>query len=264
MYTAFASVYDQLMADVDYLTWARFYHALMDCYGIPRGKVCECACGTGSITIPLSQMGYQMTGVDLSPDMLFEASQKARKSGAMIPFVKQDMRTLHLHRSMDAVLCSNDGINYLKDQGELFDFFTAAFAAVREGGGLFLDLSTPYKIENILGNHFIGDETSEIAYLWQNRFSQTGRYVDLNLAIFVRQKDETYIRVGEHQRQYAHDANTIAMQMESAGFTDIRIFADKKLEAPSPKELRWFIGAKKPVLPDPTAQPPAFSPQEHY
>lgn len=79
MYTAFASVYDRLMADVDYLAWARFYHELMERYGVPRGKVCECACGTGSITIALSKMGYQMTGVDLSPDMLFEASQKARR-----------------------------------------------------------------------------------------------------------------------------------------------------------------------------------------
>lgn len=82
MYTAFASVYDRLMADVDYLAWARFYHELMERYGVPRGKVCECACGTGSITIALSKMGYQMTGVDLSPDMLFEASQKARRTGA--------------------------------------------------------------------------------------------------------------------------------------------------------------------------------------
>ena len=35
MYTAFASVYDRLMADVDYLAWARFYHELMERYGVP-------------------------------------------------------------------------------------------------------------------------------------------------------------------------------------------------------------------------------------
>ena len=83
MYTAFASVYDRLMADVDYTGWARFYHTLMENYGVARGKVCECACGTGSLTIPLSRMGNQMTGVDLSADMLFEASQKARRMGAI-------------------------------------------------------------------------------------------------------------------------------------------------------------------------------------
>ncbi len=247
MYSAFASVYDRLMSDVDYLAWARFYHTLMECYGIPRGKVCECACGTGSITIPLTGMGYQMTGVDISPDMLFEASQKARKAGAMIPFVKQDMRFLRLHRMMDAVLCTNDGLNYLKSSDELADFFLAAHAALREGGGLFMDLSTPYKLENILGNQFIGDETADIAYLWQNRYNPTHQYVDLNLAIFVRQNDENYIRIGEQQRQYAHSAQKLAGLLSDTGFVDIRVFADKRLEAPSEKEVRWFIAARKPM-----------------
>ena len=246
MYTAFASVYDRLMADVDYTGWARFYHTLMEQYGVARGKVCECACGTGSITIPLSRLGNQMTGVDLSADMLFEASQKARKTGAMIPFVKQDMRSLHLHRQMDAILCTNDGLNYLKDAAEITDFFRAAWVALRPGGGLFMDVSTPYKLENILGDHFIGDETEDIAYLWQNRYNRAHAYVDLNLAIFVRQKDETYLRIGESQRQYAHSAQRITELLEAMGYTDVRVFADKKLQSPAPHELRWFIAARKP------------------
>ncbi len=247
MYTAFASVYDRLMADVDYPAWARFYHTLMERYGIPRGKVCECACGTGSITIPLCAMGYQMTGVDISPDMLFEASQKARRAGAMIPFVKQDMRCLHLHRSMDAVLCTNDGVNYLKDAAELTAFFQAAYACVREGGGLFLDVSTPYKLELVLGDHFIGDETADVAYLWQNRYNRAQQYVDLDLAIFVRQHDETYLRIGERQRQYAHSAELLTQLLEGVGFTDVRVFGDKRLEDPKPTEVRWFVAARKPL-----------------
>ncbi|MBR5545905.1 MAG: methyltransferase domain-containing protein [Clostridia bacterium] len=246
MYTAFASVYDRLMADVDYTGWARFYHTLMERYGVARGRVCECACGTGSLTIPLSRMGNQMTGVDLSADMLFEASQKARKTGAMIPFVKQDMRSLHLHRQMDAILCTNDGLNYLKDAAEITDFFRAAWVALRPGGGLFMDVSTPYKLENVLGDHFIGDETEDIAYLWQNRYNRAHAYVDLNLAIFVRQKDETYLRIGESQRQYAHSAQRITELLEAVGYTDVCVFADKKLQAPVPHELRWFISARKP------------------
>lgn len=247
MYTAFASVYDRLMADVDYQGWARFYHSLMERYGIRGGKVCECACGTGSITICLSRLGYQMTGVDLSPDMLFEASQKARRSGAMIPFVKQDMRTLRLHRQMDAVLCTNDGLNYLKDAAELTDFFRAAWMAIRPGGGLFLDLSTPYKLENVLGDHFIGDETEDIAYLWQNKLNRQHGYVDLNLAIFVRDKGETYTRIGESQRQYLHSAQRITELLEAVGFTNVCVFGDRKLHAPAPHELRWFVAAHKPM-----------------
>ena len=41
MYTAFASVYDRLMSDVDYAGWARFYQSLLQLYGIHAGKICE-------------------------------------------------------------------------------------------------------------------------------------------------------------------------------------------------------------------------------
>ncbi len=250
MYAAFASVYDRLMADVDYKGWASFYHALMERYGLNRGKVCECACGTGSLTIPLARLGYQMTGVDLSQDMLFEASQKARREGVGIPFVKQDMRTLRLHRPMDAVLCTNDGLNYLKNGEEMQQFFQSAFDTLREGGVLALDVSTPYKLENVLGNHFIGDETEDIAYLWQNRYHPAQRYVELNLAIFVRQKDETYTRIGEYQKQYAHEAAEIFDLLKIVGFEKIGIFGDKRMEAPKDHENRWFIAARKPFAPE--------------
>ena len=249
MYAAFASVYDRLMSDVDYKAWAAFYHALMERYGLDRGKVCECACGTGSLTIPLAAMGYQMTGVDLSPDMLFEASQKARKAGAMIPFVKQDMRLLRLHRQMDAVLCTNDGLNYLKDGEEMLQFFRSAYDTLRDGGVLALDVSTPYKLQHVLGNHFIGDETEDIAYLWQNRYHPQQKYVELNLAIFVRQQDETYTRIGEYQRQYVHEAAEIFDLLKTVGFERIGLFGDKRMEAPRDKENRWFITARKPYVP---------------
>ncbi len=71
MYTGFAEVYDMLMNDVHYGAWADMYARMMTAYGIPRNaKVCECACGTGSLTLPLQQLGYEMMGIDLSQEML--------------------------------------------------------------------------------------------------------------------------------------------------------------------------------------------------
>ena len=250
MYAAFASVYDRLMADVDYKAWAAFYHAIMERYGLNRGKVCECACGTGSLTIPLAQLGYQMTGVDLSAEMLMEASKKARRIGMGIPFVNQDMCVLNLHRQQDAVLCTNDGINYLKSGEQLMQFFTRAYETLREGGVLVMDLSTPYKLEYVLGDNFIGDESPEISYLWQNKFHRSERYVELNLAIFVRQQDETYIRIGEHQKQYIHESAEIFDLLKTVGFEKISIFGDRRMQQPRDQENRWFIAARKPVTPE--------------
>ena len=250
MYTAFASVYDKLMADVDYRAWAAFYQTLLTLYGLRAGKVCECACGTGSLTIPLSEMGYQMTGADLSEEMLFEASQKARKAGAMIPFVKQDMRQLRLHRQMDAVLCTCDGINYLPTPADVRQFFTAAWAAIRPGGALIFDASTPYKLAQVLGDNFVGDEMADIAYLWKNTYHPENGSVDMALSIFLRQAGETYERISEQQTQYSHPIEVYEALLHDAGFADVRVFGDGTFAPPAPTELRWHIAARKPAHPE--------------
>ena len=98
MYTDFAAIYDLLMQDVDYAAWSVHLLRLLESRGVTRGASCvECACGTGSLTIPLSRAGLKMTGVDLSGEMLSAAMLKARGAGCFIPFIRQNMASLSLH-----------------------------------------------------------------------------------------------------------------------------------------------------------------------
>lgn len=243
MYEGFAEVYDTLMADVQYADWASFYAKLMAACGIRSGMVCECACGTGSLTIPLMQLGYRMTGVDMSQDMLWIASQKARAAGLAIPFVRQDMRKLHLHRPMDAVLATNDGVNYLLEEEDLLSFFRAAYETIRPGGGLFFDVSTPRKLKESLGNRIICDDTDTITYIWQNSYHEKTKRVDMHLCIFVKQSDGSYRRMDEEQTQAAHDWPRLNELLHQAGFDHTMIYGNTLLEAPRESEQRWHIAA---------------------
>lgn len=249
MYTGFAEVYDELMADVKYDVWADFYVSMMAAFGIRSGKICECACGTGSITIPLQKRGFHVTGVDLSQDMLWRAAQKAREAGAAIPFVRQDMRQLHLHRPMDAVLATCDGVNYLLTDDDLMAFFRSAYNALRPGGGLFFDVSTPYKLKNALGNQIICDDTENITYLWQNRFSEKTQQVDMHLCIFVKQDNGLYKRIDEEQKQQAHTAQHLMELMARAGFDRAMVFANGRMEPPRDNEQRWYFAAVRRMDP---------------
>ena len=249
MYTDFAEIYDELM-DVNYDDWAAFYRRLMCAYGIPTGRVCECACGTGSMTIPLARLGYAMTGVDLSQDMLFHASQKARGAGLGIPFVCQDMRQLRLHRSMDAVLATCDGVNYLLTDEDVLSFFRAAYAALKPGGGLFFDVSTPYKLKNTLGNQLLWQDEEHITYLWQNSWDEASRQVSMQLCFFVREKDGRYRRVDEDQVQKAHSAESLVRLLEQAGFERICVYGNGRMDVPHPQEQRWHLAALRPREPE--------------
>jgi len=245
MYTAFAPIYDELMADVDYIAWANLYGKMMTRFGVKGGIVAECACGTGGLTIPLSRLGYKVTGIDLSAEMLFEAAKKARAEGMDIPFVQQDMRRMKLHRPMDAVLCTCDGVNYLLTEADVKAFFKAAYEALRPGGGLLFDVSTPYKLENTLGNNLFMQDTPRITYLWSNRFNKAEKRIDMDLCIFTKGKDGRYDRVDERQTQRAHSALELAEWLKETGFTAPQIYGEKDMSDPHEKESRWHFAATK-------------------
>ena len=236
MYEGFAELYDELMNDVDYEGWADHYTRLLSIYGIRGGKVCECACGTGSLTLPLQRRGFQMTGVDLSREMLWQAAQKARKNGS-----------LNLHRPVDAVLATCDGVNYLLTEEDLLSFFRAAKRSIVPGGALIFDVSTPHKLKNILCAGLMCEDREDITYLWQNTWHERSRTVDLDLCFFIREKDGRYRRMEEHQTQKAWDAETLKGILWQAGFRAVCMYSEGSLNAIREQDQRWHIAATNPV-----------------
>ncbi len=245
MYQAFAELYDELMNDVDYESWADYYTRLLSVYGIRGGKICECACGTGSLTLPMYRRGFQLTGVDVSQDMLWQAAQKSRKQGIAIPFVRQDMRALNLHRPMDAVIATCDGVNYLLTEEDLLSFFRAAFRSIRPGGALIFDVSTPYKLKEILCAGLFGEDRENITYLWQNTWHEKRKTVELDLVFFTRREDGMYRRIDERQHQRAWEQQELKETLWKAGFRAVSLYGDYTMNAASEKNQRWHIAATR-------------------
>lgn len=246
MYTAFARVYDALMAQVDYAAWSSHYQALLRLSGAPdKGKIIECACGSGNLTLPLRRMGYQVTGVDASEDMLAAAMEKARAAGLNIPFVRQDMCRLQAPSRVHAVLCTCDGVNYLTSPERAQAFFAAAHAALRPGGALIFDVSTPEKLAHTLGDHTLFSDDDGIAYIWRNRYSEKTQCVDMTLSLFARRPDGAYDRLEERQTQRAHTRAELRAWLKAAGFSDVRFFGRLRMTPPRSGDDRWHVLAIK-------------------
>ena len=60
------------------------------------GPLLDLACGTGRMTLRMAELGYQVTGVDITPEMIEWARQKAAKQGLSIEWVVADARPFHL------------------------------------------------------------------------------------------------------------------------------------------------------------------------
>lgn len=242
-YEDFASIYDTLMDDFDYPSWAEYYMQLMARMGVVPKKMCECACGTGSLTVEFAREGIRMTGVDISESMLELAQKKARLKGVRAMFVCQDMCLLQLPRPVEALLCTCDGINYLTRDDRVKAFFERAHASIKKGGVFAFDFSSPHKIKNVLGDGFFGEERDDVAYLWSNRLDEKDQTVTMDLTFFVHQGDELYRRFSETHVQKAHDPMHLKAMLENCGFEDVRIYGDKTFEAPGETENRIHMAA---------------------
>lgn len=246
MYQEFAAVYDRFMDDFDYPAWADYYLEILKRQGYGGGEICECGCGTGSLSIELLKRGVKLISSDISEDMLRIASDKARRSGVRARFVREDMRALKLPHRVDAVICACDGVNYLTSQGDVQRFFTAAFDALKSGGVLAFDISSRHKLENVLGNGFFGEERDDAAYLWQNSLDAQKHIVDMDITFFVQERGGLYRRFAERQTQRAHSADEIAAWISECGFDKISVFGDRTLDAPREDEMRLHFTAVKP------------------
>ena len=201
MYGKFAGLYDPLMKDVDYDRWAEYIASFL-----PEGslRIADCACGTGEITIRLAKMGYTLTGIDISEDMLRIAAEKARKSALKLPFICQNMAELQLHRPQDAIVCACDGVNYLDSLEQVGRFFSAAYAVLKPNGLLLFDISSRHKLENVLDCNTFAEDDGERAYIWKNCYDPESRLISMELSFYEKQ-GELYRRFEESHIQRAHE-----------------------------------------------------------
>src|SRR5256885_14233899 len=62
------------------------------------GPLLDLACGTGRMALRMAALGYQVTGVDITPEMIARARQKAAQQAVSIDWVVADARTFHLQK----------------------------------------------------------------------------------------------------------------------------------------------------------------------
>jgi 2-polyprenyl-3-methyl-5-hydroxy-6-metoxy-1,4-benzoquinol methylase len=71
-----------------------------------KGKVLDIGCGTGSLSVVLAGLGYEVTGIDFSPEMIARAEAKAQASHHPIKFHVMDGTFPQFpQQQFDAIVC---------------------------------------------------------------------------------------------------------------------------------------------------------------
>ena len=242
-YGALAASYDRLTNDVDYAAVVDFYQEILRREGLKPRTAVDLACGTGSVTALLAQLGIQVTGVDMSEEMLCVASQKAQKLENPPVFVCQRLEQLRLPRAVDLAVCALDSLDYITNPADCAEAIRRVYKALNPGGCFIFDVNTPEKLRAMDGQVFL-DEDDDVYCVWRGEFDEESNICTYGMDLFQRQGN-TWLRSWEEHREYAYDAQTLTGYLRDAGFTSIRVYADRLMEAPREGEQRIYIKARK-------------------
>ena len=245
-YDFLAGCYDRLTYDVDYAAWADYIEAHFRKKGIPGKTVLDLACGTGSLTFELARRGYEMIGVDLSPEMLSEAMEKDM-GGVDIPpmFLCQSMDKLDLYGTIDACVCCLDSVNYVTDRRKLQKAFQRVHLFLMPGGMFIFDVNTVEKLSGLDGQVFL-DETEDTYCVWRAEYNKRSKLCTYFMDIFRLDEESGLWERGEElHEERAYTVEELSQFLEQAGFKDIKVYGERRMNAPRPGEQRIFFVARK-------------------
>ena len=219
-----------------YGSFADFYEAEFARCGGEFRLLLDFCCGTGTLTAEMARRGYEMIGTDASVDMLMQAQEKCASLPCPPLFLNQRAEEMDLYGTVDAALCSLDGMNYLPPQA-LPELFRRLHLFVRPGGLVIYDVKEPKWFRSLDGQIFL-DEKEDVFCLWRADYREEERCISYGMDLFER-RGRLWKRSGEEHLEYAHEPADLQRLMEQAGFRAFTLHRD----GPQHAEGRLFITA---------------------
>lgn len=244
-YSAFARYYDELTANIDYMKRGEYFHSLIKKFGKTDGKILlDLACGTGSISEVMAELGYDVIGVDNSDEMLGIAIEKKFDKGLNIQYLCQDMRKIDMFGTVDVTVCALDSINHLSSLNDVRKVFEGV-AFFSEIGGLFIfDVNTLYKHRRILADNTFTYETNNVYCIWENTLDAGTDEVRMHLEFFEREENGMYSRSSDDFSEKAYSEEELEKLLEECGFELLAKYGDDTYEAPADTTQRIVYTAR--------------------
>jgi SAM-dependent methyltransferase len=239
-----AFLYDELMRGVPYSEWIDYVVDILDQYDAAPSTVLDLCCGTGGASLVLAERGYQVTGVDISPEMVAHAIQKASRSGLFIDFHVQDAAELHLGRRFDLAVSLFDSLNYILESSAIQQVFYRVREHLEPGGLFIFDMNTELAFTAGLFDQTSRGIRSGLTYEWRGSYDRIAKICTIRMDFnYRRAKTERHVEITHYQRAY--DIDEIVRMLGDAGLNVLNVYDAYAFTKVSKRSDRAFFVAAK-------------------
>lgn len=235
-YEEMSLFYDQLTLDQPYESWLEIVNQFAE----NRTSILDIGCGTGSLTSLLTDFD-QITGMDLSVDMLSIATQKSNK----VNWIEGDMTEFELNQKFDVITIFCDSLNYLPEKDHVFTTFSHVFNHLETEGVFMFDVHTPFKMNTLFNNQSYIDESEKVFLAWEAVQGEEPLSVWHDMSFFIKQDDNQYARFDESHYQRTYTEADYMEMLNNVGFSQITTFVDFDIKNNSNEGHRLFFIVKK-------------------
>jgi SAM-dependent methyltransferase len=248
LYSRLAGYYDRIYWWKDYEKEVDFLLRAFERCGVKGKRVLEVACGTGSHSKILARRGYEVTGVDISEDVLGIARRKVKRGAT---FVRGDMRDLDaaVEGKFDAAICLFSAISYNLTLPDVRRTMQGLFDHLDERGIVVFDTHFTKKA---FVDGYRGEDIFDDGRVMGARLGISKREGDLGQIAFsylIKDGDETLVLRDDVHRLGLFDPADLLRTMRQIGLVENRVYADWTLRQAKDENQFTdivFVGCKRP------------------
>lgn len=237
-----ADIYDLIENEERYGWYKRHWEHLLQDADIH--SLLDVSIGSGSVTLPLAQLGVALSGSDLSEAMLKNCAKKAEARGFDLELKRSDFRDLSCWqgRQFDCVASTGNSLAYVAND-EIPGVLARMDALVKPGGHLYFDtrnwdaiLETRQRFY-LYNPFFHGEDRVNLVQVWD--YPADGSVVFNLLYTFERecrifQKETFEERYHPIPRQLLLDA------LAGLGYRDVKQFPFPAFADRDPEQAEWY------------------------
>jgi 2-polyprenyl-3-methyl-5-hydroxy-6-metoxy-1,4-benzoquinol methylase len=146
-------------------------------YKITPIKIFDIGCGTGRLSLPLSKLNYNVTGIDISKNELKIARIKAKILGLKINFYYSDVRTFK-NKNIDVVVAGDGVICHIYTKIGIIKCFKNIFKNLNNNGIFIFDASNyDYKkITKKINRYHVKKDNKDLFMERKKHFTNDGLF----------------------------------------------------------------------------------------